>query len=109
MGFASDFADVLKQTVTVSTSNGRGTDGAATFSTSATTYAARVVNAHRQIRDLTGNVVMSQFDVWIASTGTIAPDSKVVLPDGTSPPLLVVAAYPDENGAHFHNKLTFGW
>ena len=109
MGFSSDFDDVMTQTVTVKTLASRNSDGSAAYSTATSTFAARVVNTNRQIRDASGNVVMGQYDVWIASTGTIAANSKITLPDGTAPPILLVHAYPDENGSHYHNKVTFGY
>jgi hypothetical protein len=102
------FRPLLTQTVTVNTLASKGTDGAPTYSTSASTYSARVLNVNKQIRDAVGNVQIAAYEVWIDSTGVLSPQSKYTLPDGTTPPVLHVIAPPDEVGTH-HVKVLFGF
>ena len=98
---------MLPNTVVVRTRASRNSDGSDTFSTSATTYRARVVNSRKWVRATNGNSAMTSAIAWIASTGTLAMDSRYTLPDGTSPPVLMVDTVPDEDGV-YHNRVTFG-
>ena len=107
MTFATDFDDMLPQVVTVKTVTGRNGDGSANFSTATSTYQARVVNANKQTRDDKGNVVQAAYVAWIASTSVLSPRSRYALPDGSTPPVLNIAVYPDESG-NYYNKVTFG-
>lgn len=105
--FASDFDDMLPQTVTVRTLASRNGDGSPAYSTAASTHQARVVNVNRQTRDEKGNVVQAGYVAWVASTGVLSANSRITLPDGSSPPVLNVAVYPNENG-NYYNKILFG-
>ena len=107
MSFERQFRTMMPHTVTVRTLASKSADGSPTYSTAASTYTARVVTAQRQIRDGSGNVKMAAFDVWIASTGSLSPQSRFTLPDGSSPPVLSLSSYPDEDGTH-HTKVVFG-
>lgn len=107
MSLESDFRDLCAQSVTVRTRSGRNSDGSDTFSTAASTYRARVVGSKKWVRDSLGNVVQASQEVWILSTGTIAQDSRITLPDGTSPPVLQIATFPDGDGTH-HNRVVCG-
>jgi hypothetical protein len=103
-----DLLQLLTQTITVSTVATLGVGGAPTFSTSATTYRARVVNTNRIVHDTRGNVAAVAYEVWVASTGILSPTSKFTLPDGATPPVVRIDAYPDEQGAHHHSRVLFG-
>ena len=110
MSFESDFStEMFRQTVTVAAVASRNADGSVNYSTSATSYAARVRKTAKQMRDQSGQVVMAGHVVWLASTGTIDPNSKVTLPDGLTPPVLQVDSYPDEDGAYHHNRILLGF
>lgn len=102
-----DFRDIMPHSVTVNALASKGADGAPVYSTSGSTYRARVKNIHRQVRDGRGNVVMAAFEVWLASTSILSAQSKYTLPSGQTPPVLSLAVIPDEDG-HHHCKLLFG-
>ncbi len=104
----SDFLELMPQSITVATRASRSADGHVTFSTSATTYRARVVNSRAQVRDDSGVMRVARYEVWVNSTAILAPDSKFTLPDGSTPPILSVDVFPDETGNH-HNRVMFGW
>ena len=104
---AIDFADVLTQTVAVRNPTTKNGDGSQNFSTASVSYNARVVNANKQTRDLQGDIVQAAYVAWIASTGVLSPQARYQLPDGTTPPVLNLNVYPDENGNYF-NRITFG-
>lgn len=46
--------------------------------------------------------------LWMNSTATLDQRSKFELPDGTSPPILSLTQYPDDDGQH-HAKIVFGY
>lgn len=108
MSFEStEFRELMPSTITVSTVATLGVGGAPTFSTSASTYRARVVNTNRQVFDSRGQVQTAAYEAWIASTGILSVTSKFTLPDGATPPVLRVDVFPDPDG-HHHNRVFFG-
>ncbi len=108
MSFEPDFLQMMGQTITVSTRSSLSADGHASYSSDPVDYPARIVTSNKQVRDQRGNVVRSSHVAWIASTETLVAESKYELPDGSSPPVLLVESYPDETGTH-HHKVTFGY
>lgn len=107
MAFEGDFLEFMGQEVQVFPLSSRNAYGASSFAASGSTLAARVVERVFETRMADGTVAVASHEVWLASTGTVAATSKFVLPDGTSPPLLRLSEYPDEDGTH-HYKLLFG-
>jgi hypothetical protein len=103
----SDFRQLMTQVVTVSTVATLGVGGAPTYSTSASSYRARVVNTNKIVHDSRGQVAAVAYEAWIASTSILPVDAKYTLPDGATPPVVRVDVYPDEFG-HHHVKLMFG-
>jgi hypothetical protein len=108
-----ELKELMTQKVVVFAMNGRKSDGSPKFSTSGTTYKARVVRESRAVRPLRGGTpiggtLMLHATAWVNSTVYIDPESKVVLPDGTTPPLFLSALFPDDNGG-YACKLQFGW
>ena len=108
MSLEYEFRDLMPQSVIVKTRTGRGTDGAPTFSTAASTYRARVVNVNTEMRDQAGVVKVARYEVWVHSTGILAVDSRYQLPDGATPPVLSIDIFPDDGGNH-HSRVRFGW
>ena len=107
MSFESDFLSMMPHTITVRARASRNSDGSDTFSTSASSLTARVVTTRKWVRNSEGVAVQASQEAWVASTGTLAVDSRYTLPDGTSPPVLAVESFPDESGTH-HGHLLFG-
>lgn len=104
---STDFREMLPHTVSVSTVATLGVGGAASFSTSVTSYRARVTNINRQVFDSQGQVQMAAYEAWVASTGVLAVTSKYTLPDGATPPVLRVEVFPDDDGYH-NTHILFG-
>lgn len=102
------FLDLMPHTITVaargSTRSLYGVPGAAG---TATSYRARVVQAPQWVRDSDGTRLLASAVAWVSSTASVPADGVWTLPDGTTPPVLWVARYPDENGLH-HTKIVFG-
>lgn len=80
----------------------------------AVTYPARVVNKLSRVVDFEGRETAAMAVVWIAPETTndtlptdVTPDDRLTLPDGTTPPILGVNTFDDEDGAH-HMKIFLG-
>lgn len=109
MAWTDPLVDLMSETVTHAGWVGMSTDGYATqtFTTATATYPARVVSGQRQVRSFDGMEEIATVTVWVASTSTFSALDQFTLPDGTSPPLLSVETFRDENGVT-HSKLGFG-
>lgn len=101
------FLALMPHTVTISTRASHNNYGEPSYG-SGTSYRARVLNAPAFKRGAGGETVEIQTTVWVASTGTISVDDRITLPDGTTPPIVLVERVPDEDGTH-HHKLGLGW
>lgn len=106
MSLEADFQTMCVQTVNVKTRTGRNGDGSDTFSTAGSTYRARVANTKKWVRNSEGVAIQASYMAWILSTGIIAADSKITLPDGSTPPILAISSFPDDSGAH-HVEVLF--
>ena len=108
MAYETDFNELLVQTLKVRTLSSVSAGGAPTFSGTTSSYSCRAKKVTKFVRDAQGGARMATDEVWVASTGTFVPTSRYELPDGTTPPLLYVTSYPDEDGSHHHQRLIFG-
>ena len=107
MAWSTAFEKLMPATVQVAALTGLSTDGYGTPTYgSASTHKARVVGKQHLIRTFDGVEETARTMVWVASTSTFAPSAQFTLPDGTTPELLAVTAYPDSDGTH-HVRLSF--
>lgn len=106
MTIEADFADLMVDTITIAGPTTRNVRGEASYGAEAS-YRARVVRRNRMVRTDGGDEVASRTQAWVFGISGATVASRVVLPDGTSPPVLAVELYPDENGAH-HEVIYFG-
>lgn len=102
-----EFLELMTQTVTIAPFSSNNAYGEPSFGT-AVSYSARVVNKPKMIRNAQGKEVVSMAQTWLYGSPTVTPDDRITLPDGTQPPILYVAQYPDENGAHHEVVYTGG-
>lgn len=109
MAFTDPLLELFQTTITQAGWAGMSTDGyaTATYSTDTTSYPARVVTEQRLVRTFDGTEELSNTTVWVASTSTFSPLDQFTLPDGTTPGLLSLETFRDENGVT-HTKLGFG-
>ena len=107
----SDFADMMKSTVTVAPLTGRARDGAPTYGT-AVSYKARISYKNRTIRRANEQEVLSRGEVWTNGTTAIDVEDQLTLPAGSpgslTPPILDVQMPRDEDGNIHHTKIIFG-
>jgi hypothetical protein len=108
MTLADTLTGLMPDTITVAALTGLSTDGygTPTYST-AVSYPARVVGKQTLVRTFEGTEELATTVAWVASTSTFGPTDRYTLPDGSTPVLLAVEAYPNETGID-HVKLMFG-
>ena len=108
MSWSTELEALMPHTITVAGLASFTTDGYGEPSFgSASTYQARVVGKQTLVETFRGTEELAKTVVYVAATSTFGPSDQITLPDGTTPELLAVESYPDEDGAH-HMKLMFG-
>ena len=108
MSYDSAFTDLMPSTIVVQSFASVSTDGYLTpvYSTG-TSWSCRVVQQPERIVDQDGVEVSAKTTVWVASTSTFDPYSKLTVDGSTLGPVLAVWHYDDEDG-HHHSKVAFG-
>jgi hypothetical protein len=110
MSFDPAFLDVMTQTLTVTRLSGVSTDGYGrpTYSTSALSRYCRVTEKQHLVRSFEGTQEVAGTIAWVRSTSTFSPSDRITLPDGTTPALLAIEEYRDQDGNIHHVTLHFG-
>ena len=108
MSWSTELDALMPHTITVGALASFSTDGygTPTFG-AASSYTARVVGKQTLVDTFRGTEELAKTVVYVKATSTFGPSDQITLPDGTTPELLAVEAFPDEDGAH-HTKLMFG-
>lgn len=107
MGWDDSLETLMPDTVTVYAAGRPAADGSDTFSTASATYPARVTFDPASIQRAAGPVTDVSAVAWVASTVSFAVGAKVLLPDGTAPPVKQVVRVDDMDGLH-HVKVLLG-
>ena len=109
MAFDTNLLALMPSTLKVNALKGVSSDGYCipTWSSSTKSYRCRVVEKQTLVHTFEGDEQVARTVAWVRSTSTFGPWDKITLPVGTTPRLLAVEDYPDEDGAH-HQKLMFG-
>ena len=113
MGFETAFLDLMPSVIKVSTRSSHNNYGEATFANTTTSYAARIIQCSKFVRDDSGETVAVSHEIWARSTAaaTITVDDRITLPSSVAqdvtPQILKVERYPDEDGVH-HTKIMCG-
>lgn len=108
MGFDLPLRQFMTQTITVYPRTGHNSYGEATFGSTGVTYQCRIAGTPRWVRNQNAEIVEITDVVWVGSTGTITEQDRIELADGSTPPVIRVEKFPDQNG-HHHTKITFGY
>jgi|GEM_PF-4667130 len=109
MSFDIGLLDLMPSTLKVNGLKGVSTDGygTATWSTTTGSYRCRIVEKQSLVHTFDGDEQIARTVAWVYSTSTFGPWDKITLPDASSPRLLAVEEYGDEDG-HHHSRLYFG-
>lgn len=109
MSFETVFLSMMPSTIKVSTRSGHDNYGQPTFAATTTSYRARIVEKREFLRTAEGEVLEQSHLLWVRSTGavSITTDDRITLPDGTTPQVLSVEMFPDEDLEH-HRRIRLG-
>ena len=102
----SDFVDMMKQTVSISPFVSRDQYGVPTYGT-AKVVKARIGNDSRIIKSPDGSMITVTASVWLGKALNVTTQDRILLPDGTTPPILKVEQ-PWDQVDHHHTKLLLG-
>jgi len=92
---------LLNQHVTIAPATGLDSEGMRTYGT-AVTVDALVIGKQKLVLDSQGRDVVSSAQVYLDGTAVVTTESKITLPDGTTPVILAVSVYPDLDGVTDH-------
>lgn len=105
---------LLTSTITLSTMRSMDSYGAVTYGTPKS-YKVRLENAVKYIKGGDGRELLVTKVIYVGTTTTggfppsgMAPTGKLVLPDGTSPSILMVDQNPDSDGTPHHMVIYCG-
>lgn len=109
MPFSSDFADVLKDEVSLAHLASRDDYNVPSYGTPSTGLKCRIVHKNTLIRDRNGSDVVSTSQIWLDYDADTTVESQITMPDGSNPPILSVEKYPDESGNYFMKIFLSQW
>lgn len=105
MAFIDDFSDLFTGTATHKALSSRDQYGAPTYG-AGTAYSGRLVKRNKLVRDAAGQEKVSSAHFWLQGSPDVSPEDEVTLSDGSTPSILSVERFQDEDGAS-HTKLYF--
>lgn len=103
MAWDTALEELMVDTVTIAPFSSMNDAGGYTYGTGVS-YVARVVRKNTRVLDFSGRETVSATTVYVAPKAgalpLLDPRAKITLPDGTTPNIMSVAIYPDEDGPH---------
>jgi len=106
MTIEADFAELMVDQITVEVSGAPTDVFGGTAYAAAVTYQGRLVRVNKMVRTDVGDEAVSRSHFYVYGAPGLKPADRVTLADGTTPDVLSVERYPDENGPH-HEILYF--
>lgn len=103
MAFHEEFADLMADEVTIEPFSTEDRNAQASYGTGVV-YACRVVGQRKWVRGFQGQELLSTVQIYLNSTASIHPRSRVTLPSRFSPlrpPIIYVKLESDETGAAY--------
>lgn len=107
MTIEAAFLEMMPSTVTVYPQSSKTAYGAQTWSASGTGVRCRIQQTGVMSHDQNGRQIIEDGRIIFYGTPTIDLNSKISLPDGTTPVILSVVVHNDEDGAN-HTTVTYG-
>lgn len=102
MSILAALLDLMPHTVQLAAESGKNAAAEPTYGADAD-YQALVQQQARMVRDTQGRMVVSNTQVYLATTDAITPRYRITLPAGFTPqrpPIINVARFSDEDGLH---------
>lgn len=106
MSIDSEFLELMSDTITLKSVSGRDAYNVVTYGTGVS-YSARVVHKTTLIRSSNGSEILAKGVVWVYGAPVVTEEDQITLSDGSTPPILGVDRYSDEDGDYF-TKVYFG-
>lgn len=107
MALESALSDLMVETISISPASSRDAYGKRAFGTSVDVENCRVQGGAHKVTDQNGEEVVASGRVYVAGAPAATPESRLTLPDGSTPRILVVHRSTDERGAH-HTVIHYG-
>ena len=107
MTIEAEYLGVMPSTVTVYPVASTDAYGKMTFNATGVATRCRIQETGRVVTTPDNRNVFEVGTIIFYGTPSITTESKIVLPDGSSPLILSVRVYNDEFGAH-HTTVSFG-
>ena len=100
MSLEKDFLDLAPHTVTIAPLSTVSLYGVPTFGTGSS-YAALVVDKSKMVVGTDGReVVATQVAYVLSSSATVNESDQITMPDGSTPRIVKVDTYSDDQGQH---------
>lgn len=100
-------AELMVDTITLAGVSSKDAYGKRTWGSATTITNCRVQSGTHKIVDGNGAEIVAEGTVYVPNAPTVTVNSKLTLPDGSTPPILLVDRVGDERGAH-HTVLHYG-
>ena len=101
------YLDLMPSTVTIYGKSSVDAYGKVTYPASGTVVRCRIQETGTVVKTADDRNVFEVGSIFFYGTPTITTESKIVLPDGSSPLILSIRVHNDESGPH-HTTVSFG-
>lgn len=101
------FLDMMPSSVTIYPKSSLDAYGKLTHSATGVAVRCRIMATRQRYATERNRDVLENGSIIFYGTPTITTDSKILLPDGSTPVILSVKVHNDDTGAH-HTTVTFG-
>ena len=107
MAIETALTDLMIDTIIVAPLSSTDSYGKHGWGTPVSINDCRVQTGSHKITDTTGQEIVAAGLVYVPNGPTVTPESKLTLPNGSSPRILKVDSKADERGAH-HIVIHYG-
>lgn len=107
MAIESALSDLMIDSITIANSSSLDAYGKHSYATPTTVSHCRVQTGAHKVTDQDGQEIVATGKVYVAGVPTVTPESKITLPDGSTPRVLIVDRFADERGSH-HTCIHYG-
>lgn len=107
MAIESLLTDLMVETITIASVSSKDAYGKHTWSAPTSINKCRVQTGSHKVLDTAGQETIAEGKVYVPNHPSVTVNSKLTLPDGTTPPILSVDTFGDERGDH-HTVIHYG-
>lgn len=107
MTIETRLTDLMVETIVIANATGLDAYGKHSYGTARNVAQCRVQTGAHKVTDQAGQEIVASGKVYVAGYPTVTPESKITLPDGSVPRVLVVDSFSDERGNH-HTCIHYG-